>query len=85
MLLSSGATCETAAALRFTLEGGSTRDRLDQIQKALEDYIQGEISANTAYRPNEIPKLEQAWIGRRGDSFLLVVANDLSAARKAVK
>ena len=79
-LRSAGATCEEAAVLVFT-----DADKAETAEKALGDYIDGQISANKDYRPAEIPKLENAWIDRRGETLLLVVANDLDAAKDAVK
>ncbi len=81
-LCSSGGTCEQACVLLFQWAGES---QADQVNTALKDYIQGQITANENYRPAEIPKLEQAMIRQQGDSFLLVVANDLEAAKGAVE
>ena len=80
VLRSAGATCEEAAVLVFT-----DADKAETAERALGDYIDGQISANKDYRPAEIPKLENAWIDRRGETLLLVVANDLDAAKDAVK
>jgi len=77
---SAGATCEEAAVLVFT-----DSDKAETAVDALKDYIQRQIDENTDYRPAEIPKLENAWIDRRGESVLLVVANDIDAAKKAVQ
>ena len=79
VLRSAGATCEEAAVLVF-----SSGDKAETAEGALNDYIAGQIEANTDYRPAEIPKLENAWISRRGETILLVVANNLEAAKKAV-
>ena len=51
----------------------------------MKDYIQHQIDENTDYRPAEIPKLENAYIDRRGESVLMVVAGDIDAAKKAVE
>ena len=80
VLHSAGATCEEAAVLVFTSADGA-KTAVD----ALSDYIAGQIDENTDYRPAEIPKLENAWISTRGETVLLVVANDLDAAKKAVE
>lgn len=77
---SAGATCEEGAVLVFT-----SADKAKTAKGALEDYIQGQIDANTDYRPAEIPKLEEALVDIRGETLLLVVANDLDAAKEAVK
>ena len=77
---SAGATCEEAAVLVFT-----SADKAKTAKGALEDYVQGQIDANTDYRPAEIPKLEGALVDVRGETLLLAVANDLEAAKEAVK
>lgn len=77
---SAGATCEEAVVLVFT-DSGKAEKAVD----ALKDYIQQQIDENTDYRPAEIPKLENAYIDQRGESVLLVVANDIDAAKKAVE
>ena len=74
VLRSSGATCEEAAVLAF-----SNAEQAETAVGALEDYVAGQITANADYRPAEIPKLESARIDRRGETVLLVVANDLEA------
>lgn len=79
-LRSAGATCEEAAALVF-----ASAEKAGTAMDALNDYIAGQIDENRDYRPAEIPKLENAWISRRGETVLLVVANDLDAAKKAVE
>lgn len=79
-LRSAGATCEEAAVLVFT-----SAEKAGTAVEALSDYIAGQIDENTDYRPAEIPKLENAWISQRGETVLLVVANDLDAAKKAVE
>ena len=77
---SAGATCEEGAVLVFT-----SADKAKTAKGALEDYVQSQIDANTDYRPAEIPKLEGALVDVRGETLLLVVANDLDAAKEAVK
>ena len=77
---SAGATCEEGAVLVFT-----SADKAKTAKGALEDYVQGQIDANTDYRPAEIPKLEEALVDVRGETLLLVVANDLEAAKEALK
>lgn len=80
VLRSAGATCEEGAVLVFT-----SGDKAETAEAALKDYVQSQIDANTDYRPEEIPKLENAYIDRRGESLLLVVASDLDAAKEALK
>lgn len=77
---SAGATCEEAAVLIFT-----DSDKAETAAGALKDYVQRQIDENVDYRPAEIPKLENAYIDRRGESILLVVASDIDAAKKAVE
>ena len=74
VLRSAGATCEEGAVLVLDSEAHAK-----DAQKALEDYVQGQIEANTDYRPAEIPKLEEALVDVRGETLLLAVANDRDA------
>ena len=60
-------------------------DQAETAEGALKDYVQRQIEANTDYRPAEIPKLENALISRKENTLLLVVADDLDAAKKAVE
>lgn len=76
---SAGATCEELAVLRFWDE-----DKATAAAQALRDYLDGQIAANADYRPSEIPKLEGAWVSQRGYTLLMVVADDLDAAKQAV-
>lgn len=80
VLRSAGATCEEGAVLVFT-----GADKAKSAADALKGYVDGQIEANKDYRPAEIPKLENAYIDRRGETVLLVVANDLDTAKKAVE
>ena len=80
VLRSAGATCEEGAVLVF-----DSAQSADAAKGALTDYIQGQIDANTDYRPAEIPKLEGALVDVRGSTVLLAVASDPDAAREAVK
>ena len=52
---------------------------------ALKDYIQGQITSNQDYRPEEIPKLEAALVDRRGNTVLLAVASDQEAVQSALE
>lgn len=85
VLRSAGATCEEAAVLEFGGEKGGDSKAMEQVGQALMDYVQSQIDANSDYRPNDIPKLENALVERRGDTFLLVVANDLDAAKSVLE
>ena len=80
VLRSAGATCEEAAVLVFT-----DSDKAESAEQAMKDYVQSQIDANRDYRPAEIPKLEEALVDRRGESVLLVVAEDRQAAEHAVE
>lgn len=81
VLRSAGATCEEGAVLVFD---ELDQEQADQVPQALKDYVQQQIDANVDYRPAEIPKLENALIQGRGNSFLLAIANDGPAAQAAV-
>ena len=77
---SAGATCEEGAVLVL-----SDSDKAGKALEALKAYVDGQISANESYRPAEIPKLEGALVEQQGASVLLVVANDLEAAKSAAE
>lgn len=81
VLRSAGATCEEAAVLVIA---GEDQELVDQAKKAIQDYVQSQIDTNRDYRPAEIPKLENALVDGKGRTLLLVVANDLEAAKSAV-
>lgn len=73
--LSSGATCENASLLTFTDEATA-----EIALGALEEYCADQIVSNRDYRPLEIPKLEQAQLIHRGNTLLLLIANDYTPA-----
>ncbi len=79
VLRSAGATCEEGAVLVL-----SDSDQAAKALEAMQAYVQAQISANESYRPAEIPKLEGAIVEQRGSSVLLVVANDLDAAKSVI-
>lgn len=79
VLRSAGATCEECAVLRFEVD--SWKEKTSQAVDALEEYLDGQINANENYRPDEIPKLEQALLEARGDRVILVVADDAEQAK----
>ena len=81
VLRSSGATCEEAALLIMSDDS----EKIAQAEQALKDYVADQIEENKDYRPAEIPKLESALIDRRGASLLLIVAEDMKSAEKALK
>lgn len=76
---SAGATCEELAVLIFDDEKAA-----EAAVQSLQTYLEGQIASNTDYRPAEIPKLEGAWVEQRGNTVLMVVANDVEAAKEAV-
>ncbi|RHR06701.1 DUF4358 domain-containing protein [Pseudoflavonifractor sp. AF19-9AC] len=76
---SAGATCEELAVLIFDDEKAA-----ETAVQSLQTYLEGQIASNTDYRPAEIPKLEGAWVEQRGNTVLMVVANDVQAAKDAV-
>lgn len=77
VLRSSGATCEEAALLVF-----SDNASAQTAASALALYITAQIEANKSYRPAELPKLEQTVLECRGNTVLLLVANDYEVAHK---
>lgn len=77
VLRSAGATCEEAAVLIFTDE-----ETAKQAELALQVYLTAQVDANRSYRPEEIPKLEDALVSRRGPSVLLAVCADTQKARE---
>ena len=76
---SAGATCEEGAVLVL-----SDSDKAEKALQAVKAYVDGQISSNESYRPGEIPKLEEALMEQQGASVLLVVANDLDAAKSVI-
>ena len=80
VLRSAGATCEEGAVLVLSGEKAAK-----SAGDALKTYVQGQIDANVDYLPAEIPKLEGAYIDIKGSTVLMVVANNLDAAKNAVK
>lgn len=82
VLRSAGATCEEVALLAFLHE---TDELMSKAEQAMKDYIQSQIDSNVDYRPNEIPKLEEAVVSRSGWTVLMLVANDYEAAKPFLK
>ena len=68
---SSGATCEELALLTF-----QDATAAQTAAHALEEYLADQIQSNRDYRPAQLPKLEQAQLLCRGNTVLLLVAND---------
>ena len=83
VLRSAGATCEEAAVLLFDVDNWD--EKVDKAHQALEDYLQNQIDTNVDYRPNEIPKLDNALLEARGNRVVLVVANDMEKAKELLE
>lgn len=77
---SAGATCEEAAVLIFADENAA-----EKAEEALEDYLDGQTESNANYRPNEIPKLENAILEEEAKSIVLVVAQNAEKAQEILK
>lgn len=77
---STGATSEIAAVI-------SVRDesKVPEVDAALKAWVNSQIEAEKDYRPDEVPKLENAIIEARGFTVLLVVAADAEKATEAVE
>lgn len=75
VLRSAGATCEEAAVLIFAKE-----EQCELAADAMTAYKEAQIESNESYRPQEIPKLENAILMVRENAVLFVVAADLEAA-----
>ncbi|MGN0968088.1 MAG: DUF4358 domain-containing protein [Oscillospiraceae bacterium] len=79
LVYSTGATAETAAVMLTP-----DTDRAQQVQAALQAWVDGQIEAERNYRPAEVEKLEHAILETRGNSVLLVVAADWEKAAQAI-
>lgn len=79
---STGGTSELCAVLVIGEEyrGGD----MAAASADLEDWLAAQIEAEKDYRPAEVPKLENAILEERGNTILLVVANDAEAAQAAI-
>ena len=71
VIRSTGATCEEAAVLLW-----KDNETAGKALEAINDYVEDRTIENEQYRPNEMPKLHNARIGIKGNTLLLVVAND---------
>ena len=76
---STGATAEEIAVFTFSDAGGAAAGKA-----ALETRVADQKSVLESYQPAEIVKLDAARIEQRGNSVLLVVANDSEAAAAAL-
>ncbi len=79
VLRSAGATCEEGAVLVFA-DGQTARTA----QEAMKGYLEDQVDSNRDYRPDELPKLENALLEQRENTVLLVVAADVAAAKEAL-
>ena len=75
VLRSAGATCEEAAVLIL-----EKNEQTDRAVEAMTAYKESQIESNQSYRPEEVPKLENAIVMVRENTVLFVVASDLKAA-----
>ena len=83
VLRSAGATCEEMAVLYFDVDDWD--EKVEKAAQALEDYVQRQIASNVNYRPDEIPKLENALVEARGNRVVMVIANDVEKAKELLE
>lgn len=76
---STGATSETAAVLQT-----QDKDQAAAAEEALRIWIEDQIDVCRSYQPAEVEKLEHAVLEVRGNTVLLAVAADWTAAADAV-
>lgn len=62
-----------------------TEEDAEAALTAFTDYLQDRKDTYKSYAPAEVGKLENAIVNRRGTSVLLVVPNDVEAAKAAVE
>jgi len=77
--LSTGATAEELTLFVLADESGA-----ETVKAACEKRVADQIAAYESYGPAEVDKLEEAIIQVRGNTVLLVVANDAAAAAQTV-
>ena len=76
---STGATTETAAVFQTQDE-----DQAAAVKEALGIWLEDQIDACRSYQPAEVEKLEHAVLEARGNTVLLAVAADWTAAERTV-
>lgn len=76
---STGATAEEVAVMAFADE-----DQAREYEAWAPTYLEEQREANVDYRPQEMPKLDDAVIRRQGRSVLILVAADYEAAGKVL-
>ena len=72
---SSGATCEEVVLFTFADESAA-----QTAFNALDVYIEARTLSIKGYQPAEVAKLDRAVLERRGNTVLLLVANNYDAA-----
>lgn len=72
---STGATAEEVAVFVLEDEEGAAAAK-----SALEGRVADQKAVLESYQPNEMAKLERAYVEVRGNSVLLIVADDIDAA-----
>lgn len=77
---STGATAEEIAV--FVL---ADADATTAAKTALEGRVADQKAVLESYQPNEMVKLESAYVEVRGNSVLLIVANDIDTAKSALE
>ena len=78
--MSTGATAEELVL--FVLAEGAS---VEQAKEACDRRIEEQILGFKSYKPSEVPKLENAICEVRGNTVLLLVANDWEKAAKAAE
>lgn len=73
---STGATAEEVAVVHFASQADA-----EAYEAWAESYLDTQRKVNRDYRPQEMPKLEDAVARRRGETFLILVCADYEAAQ----
>ena len=77
---SSGATCEEVAVLTFASKADAAA-----AMPVLQAYLTARTLSCRDYMPNQVPKLDHATLTQRGNTILLLVANDWTTAAELTK
>ncbi|HIY21132.1 MAG TPA: DUF4358 domain-containing protein [Candidatus Flavonifractor merdigallinarum] len=78
-------TSLTAGAEEIAVLTLKDEDTAKQAMEALRDRVSEQTEALKDYQPEEVGKLDKAILDQKGNSVLLVVANDADAAQKVLK
>lgn len=78
-------TSLTAGAEEIAVLTLKDEDTAKQALEALRDRVADQTDALKDYQPDEVGKLDHAIVEQKGNSVLLVVANDADAAQEALK